>query len=300
MCFPLSDQDISEEEMGVEDADITSSEDDDDDMEHQAHIDRLQAESERLRALLRDQDIGEEEMGVANEDITDAEEDDDDDMELQAQIDRIQAESDGLRAEYNEFKENWFLIVALLQYTVFHDLDTEKGLLHVNMVLAILGEEKVLEANWGLLISEQKKEVFEILLKLDYEKEIVEGEKSEERIKAIADISAVICNNNKGSLEVESEESQHDVEINMLESEAIKDDSKVEQNNFATEDAKSAIEQGAEKGLISVDKALDLGGQERVLEKKLEKSCSSQENEDENLGEGVIGKSCGDNLFAAE
>ena len=146
--------------------------------------------------------------------------------------------------------------------------------------------------------------MFEILLKLDYEKEIVEGIKSEERIKAIADISAIICNNNKGSLEVDLEESFHDVEnlkfsessgslkllqeINMLESEA--DDSKVEKNNIATENAKikSAIEPKTEQGLFLVDKALGCGGQERVLEDKLKQPDSSQEINDENPGEEVV------------
>jgi len=247
-------------------------------------------------------------MGVADADITDSdsEEDDEDDMELQAQIDSLQAERDRLRAENEEFKENLFLIGAVLEFAMFHDLNTEKGLLHVNMVLDILGEETVLEENWEKLISEQKKEVFEILLKLDYEKEIVEGNKSEERIKAIADISAIICNNNKGSLEVELEESFHDVEnlrfsessgslkllqeINLLESEAVKDDSKDEKDNIATESTKmkSAIEQKTEKGLILVDKALGCGGQERVLKDKLEQLKSSQEIKDENPGDEVV------------
>ena len=258
----------------------------------------------------RNQEIGEEETGVADADITDfdSEEDDEEAMELQAEADRLKAESDRLRAELRaeneEFKENLFLIGAVLEFAMFHDLNTEKGLLHVNMVLDILGEEQVLEENWGQLISEQKKEVFEILLKLDYEKEIVEGIKSEERIKAIADISAIIFNNNKGSLEVDLEESFHDVEnlkfsessgslkllqeINMLESEA--DDSKVEKNNIATENAKikSAIEPKTEQGLFLVDKALGCGGQERVLEDKLKQPDSSQEINDENPGEEVV------------
>ena len=84
------------------------------------------------------------------------------------------------------------LMTAFLEYTSYHDLETEKGLEHLNVVLDHLGEEKVVDANWWQLSSGQKKQVFETLLSVDFVKEFEQGGKSDERVKAIADIATII------------------------------------------------------------------------------------------------------------
>ena len=71
-------------------------------------------------------------------------------------------------------------MTAFLEYTSYHDLEKEKGLEHLNVVLDFLGEEKVVDAVWWQLASGQKKEVFEALLSVDFVKEFEQEEKSEE------------------------------------------------------------------------------------------------------------------------
>ena len=84
------------------------------------------------------------------------------------------------------------LMTAFLEYTSYHDLETDKGLEHLNVVLDHLGEEKVVDGNWWQLSSGQKKEVFETLLSVDFVKEFEQGGKSEERVKAMADLNIIV------------------------------------------------------------------------------------------------------------
>jgi len=225
----------------------------------------------------RNGEIGEEEMEAEDADLTDLEEEDD--VEFQAEYDRLQAVYDGF---------NWDLILVILEFTMIEDIDTEKGLLHVNMVLNILEEEKVLEESWWQLSLDHKKEVFEILLKVDYVMEMKDRVKSDVRIKAIADIRVIICNQRKVKLE-----ECHDVEnLEMSESSGSRSpdlDPKVEE----ADESKAAIEQETEKELllVNIGNAMNLERQERVFKEKLEQPNSDQEIEDKIPGKEVEEKS---------
>ena len=70
--------------------------------------------------------------------------------------------------------------------------EPDRTLFTVNLALFIMEEDKVLEENWKELEFSQKKEVLEALLKIDYVKEIEEGGKSTEVVKAVAEVAAIL------------------------------------------------------------------------------------------------------------
>ena len=171
-----------------------------------------------------------------------------------------------------ELKKN--LSVALLSSAcmTFYHTDTERGLASGNMAMAGLtgGEEPVLEEHWNQLTSIQKKEVFEMLIKVDYVKESEEENKSDARVKAVAAISSIICGQSKDSMKIELEE-------NRLEAKKLDEDDVVAVN--AEMKIVKCEHQETGRGLIWVNKALDFWGQERVLEEKWEQLSSSQKIE---------------------
>ena len=114
-------------------------------------------------------EISDEEVGDAEEDSIDHEEENEDAIEMES----LQQQEEDLRFAP-------ILMTAFLEYTSYHDLEKEKGLEHLNVVLDFLGEEKVVDAVWWQLASGQKKEVFEALLSVDFVKEFEQEEKSEE------------------------------------------------------------------------------------------------------------------------
>ena len=160
----------------------------------------------------RVKDISDEEVGDAEEDAFDYEEEEDDDsdqmsddmesLQQQHQVGGVEADLSikyclqSLLEERDRMKEELgftpILMTAFLEYTSYHDLETEKGLEHLNVVLDFLGEEKGEDENWQQLSSGQKKEVFETLLSVDFVKEFEQGGKSEERVKAMADLNTIV------------------------------------------------------------------------------------------------------------
>merc|ERR1719369_2394567 len=72
--------------------------------------------------------------------------------------------------------------------------DMNVGIIMVNFALNILEEEMVLQENWKELEISQKKGIFEALLKIDYAKEIEEGGRSSEVVKAVADVAVILEN----------------------------------------------------------------------------------------------------------
>ena len=84
------------------------------------------------------------------------------------------------------------LIYVLLEHVSVYHFETERGLWFLNKALDFLGEDKLLDETWWQLSLSQKKEVFEILLKVDFVNEIEQEGKSDERVKAIADIATII------------------------------------------------------------------------------------------------------------
>ena len=75
---------------------------------------------------------------------------------------------------------------------ISHGHWTDRMLFAINLALFIMEEDKVLEENWKELEFSQKKEVLEALLRIDYVKEIEEGGKSTEAVKAVAEVAAIL------------------------------------------------------------------------------------------------------------
>ena len=74
----------------------------------------------------------------------------------------------------------------------YYHLKTRRALLFCNKALDSLEEDKLMAESWWQLSTSQKKEVFEKLLKVDFVKEFEQEGKSEERVKAVADITTII------------------------------------------------------------------------------------------------------------
>ena len=84
--------------------------------------------------------------------------------------------------------------LAILQRIFDDDLETEKGFYGINFALDVLLEDYMLDENYWMHLSlEKKKEVFEILLKIDYGEMFEDTEEtSESTEKAVAKISEII------------------------------------------------------------------------------------------------------------
>jgi len=226
----------------------------------------------------RNEDISEEELEVADTAFTDLDDEDE-----------IEADDDGLEPE--------MISVILVHNMTFYHSDAERGLASINMALGFLGEESVLEVNWNQLSSSQKKEVFEILIAIDYVKESDEENKSDARVNAVDAIcSIIIWGQSRDSMKIELEENRQ--EAKQLDDDVVAENGEIK---------KVMLEhQETGRGLIWVNKALDFWGQERVLEEKWDQLSSSQKIEvfdifiNLDTANGVEEKSSArDNSFAA-
>jgi len=231
-----------------------------------------------LQVNPRNQDISEEEIEVADTAFIDIDDEDE-----------IEADDDGLEPD--------MISVILVHNMTFYHTDTERGLASVNMALGFLGEETVVEEHWNQLTSIQKKEVFEMLIKVDYVKESEEESISDARVKAVAAISSIICGQSKDSMKIEMEETRQEAK-KLVEDDVVADNAEMK--------IVMLEHQETGRGLIWVNKALDFWGQERVLEEKWDQLSSSQKIEvfdifiNLDTANGVEEKSSArDNSFAA-
>ena len=117
---------------------------------------------------------------IRKEELNDAEEAA---INYEDEEDEVESDSGHLEAE---------LMYLLLEHVSYHHVENQEGFIILNKALEFLGEDKLLTESWWQLSMSLKKEVFELLLKVDFIKEIEQEGKSDERVQAIADITTII------------------------------------------------------------------------------------------------------------